>query len=49
MGGASSLIIGALLDQFQIQMILWGMAALNIIPALLWWLWQRHYSQTAQK
>ena len=49
MGGASSLIIGALLDQFQIQMILWGMAALNIIPALLWGLWQRHYSQTAQK
>ena len=49
MGGASSLIIGALLDQFQIQMILWGMAALNIIPALLWWLWQRHYSRTAQK
>ena len=49
MGGASSLIIGALLDRFQIQMILWGMAALNIIPALLWWLWQRHYSQTAQK
>ena len=46
MGGASSLIIGILLDQFQIQMILWGMAALNLIPALLWGLWYRHYSQT---
>lgn len=43
MGGASSLIIGALLDQFQVEAILWGMAALNLIPALLWWLWQRHY------
>ena len=49
MGGASSLIIGALLDRFQIQMILWGMAALNIIPALLWELWQRHHSRVEQK
>ena len=49
MGGASSLIIGALLDRFQIQMILWGMAALNIIPALLWGLWQRHHSRVEQK
>ena len=49
MGGASSLIIGILLDQFQIQMILWGMAALNLIPALLWGLWYRHYSRTGQK
>ena len=45
MGGASSLIIGVLLDRFQIQMILWGMAALNLIPALLWGLWHRHYSR----
>ena len=43
MGGASSLIIGMLLDRFQIQMILWGMAALNLIPALLWGLWYRHH------
>ena len=49
MGGASSLIIGILLDRFQIQMILWGMAALNLIPALLWGLWYRHYSRTGQK
>ena len=42
MGGASSLIIGMLLDRFQIEMILWGMAALNLIPALLWGLWYRH-------
>ena len=49
MGGASSLIIGILLDQFQIQMILWGMAALNLIPALLWGLWYRHYKRVGQK
>ena len=49
MGGASSLIIGMLLDRFQIQMILWGMAALNLIPALLWGLWHRHYSRAGQK
>ncbi|RKU16901.1 hypothetical protein C6500_16900 [Candidatus Poribacteria bacterium] len=49
MGGASSLIIGMLLDQFQIQMILWGMAALNLIPALLWGLWYRHYSRVGQR
>lgn len=49
MGGASSLIIGILLDQFQIQMILWGMAALNLIPALLWWVWYRHYKRVGQK
>ena len=49
MGGASALITGALLDRFQLQDILWGMAALNLIPALLWWLWQRHHSRAEQK
>ena len=49
MGGASSLITGALLDRFQLQTILNGMAALNLIPALLWWLWYRHYNRTGQK
>ena len=48
-GGASALITGALLDRFQLQDILWGMAALNVIPALLWWLWQRHHSRVEQK
>ena len=46
MGGASSLITGALLDRFQLQTILNGMAVLNLIPPLLWWLWYRHYSRT---
>ena len=49
MGGASSLIIGILLDRFQIEMILWGMAALNLIPALLWGLWYRHYNRVGQR
>ena len=49
MGGASSLITGALMDQFQLQVILWGMGALTLIPALLWGLWQRHHSRTAEK
>ena len=49
MGGASSLITGALLDQFQLQTILNGMAVLNLIPALLWWLWYKHHSRTEQK
>ena len=49
MGGASSLITGALLDRFQIQTILNGMAVLNLIPAFLWWLWYRLYNRTEQK
>ena len=49
MGGASSMIIGMLLDRFQIQMILWGIAALNLIPALLWGLWHKYHSRTGQQ
>ena len=45
MGGANSLIIGTLLDQFQLQKILWGIAALHLIPALLWGLWYRHHNR----
>lgn len=48
MGGASSLITGALMDRFPLQVILSGMGALTLIPALLWSLWQRHHSRTAQ-
>lgn len=49
MGGASSLIIGALLDRFQVETILWGMAALNLIPALLWGLWQIRYNRLKEE
>ena len=49
MGGASSLITGALMDVLQLQIILWGMGALTLIPALLWGLWQKHHSRAAQE
>lgn len=49
MGGASSLITGALMDRFQLQIILYGMGILTLIPAVLWWLWQRHYRRTEQE
>jgi len=39
-GGIGTAIIGLLLDRFQIQVILWAMVALPLIPAVLWWLWQ---------
>jgi predicted MFS family arabinose efflux permease len=48
MGGIGTAIVGALLDQFHIRTILWGMTGLPLIPAVLWWLWQRHYSRTKQ-
>lgn len=49
MGGIGTAIIGALLDQFETRTILWGMTGLPLIPAVLWWLWQRHHSQTTQE
>jgi len=49
MGGASSLITGALMDRFQLQIILGGMGVLTLIPALLWWFWQRHHSRVRKK
>ena len=48
MGGASSLITGALMDRLQLQVILWGMGALTLIPALLWGLWQIRYNRLKQ-
>ena len=49
MGGASSLITGALMDRFQLSVILWGMGILTLIPALLWWLWQIRYNRMKQE
>ena len=49
MGGASSLITGALMDRFQLQVILWGMGILTLIPAVLWWLWQIRYNRLKQE
>ena len=49
MGGASSLITGALMDRLQLQVILSGMGALTLIPALLWSLWQIRYNRLKQQ
>ena len=49
MGGASSLITGALMDRLQLPVILWGMGALTLIPAVLWWLWQIRYNSMQSK
>lgn len=45
MGGASSVIVGMLLDQFHVRTILWGMAGLPLLPAVLWALWQLRYNR----
>ena len=45
MGGIAAATVGAMLDTFGVQVVLWGMTALPLIPAILWWLWQaRHTS-----
>ena len=49
MGGVATAIVGALLDEFHVGTILWGMVGLPVIPAVLWWLWQRSYSRREQK
>lgn len=45
MGGIGTAIVGALLDRFHVRTILWGMTVLPLIPAVLWWLWQQHFSR----
>ena len=50
MGGIATAIVGAMLDLFGVQAVLWGMTALPLIPAVLWWLWQaRHIASEAGK
>ena len=50
MGGIATATVGAMLDIFGVQAVLWGMTALPLIPAVLWWLWQaRHISSDAGK
>lgn len=44
MGGASTVIVGLLLDQFHVRTILWAMSVPPFIPALLWALWQARYN-----
>ncbi|MDE0555007.1 MAG: MFS transporter [Candidatus Poribacteria bacterium] len=40
MGSIGTAAVGALLDQFHVRVILWGMVALPLIPTVLWSLWQ---------
>ena len=50
MGGIATATVGAMLDIFGVQAVLWGMTALPLIPAVLWWLWQaRHISSESRK
>ena len=49
MGSIGTAIVGAMLDQFQIRTILWGMVALPLIPTVLWSLWQVHYNRRQSK
>ena len=40
MGSVGTAVVGAMLDQFHVRAILWGMVALPLIPVVLWSLWQ---------
>ena len=45
MGGIATATAGAMLDIFGVRAVLWGMTALPLIPALLWWIWHTRYSR----
>ncbi len=49
MGSIGTAIVGALLDQFHIRTILWGMVGISLIPTILWSLWQVHYNRRQSK
>ncbi len=49
MGGIGTAIVGALLDQFHVGVILWGMTVLPLFPAVLWRLWQIRYNRLKEK
>ena len=49
MGSIGTATFGLILDRSEdIHTILWVMAVLPLIPAVLWWLWQRHPWHTSQ-
>ncbi|MDE0084155.1 MAG: MFS transporter [Candidatus Poribacteria bacterium] len=48
MGGIATATVGAMLDIFGVQAVLWGMTALPLIPAVLWWLWQARHIKASQ-
>ena len=43
MGAVATAIVGVMMDLFGVRLVLWGMTALPLIPALLWWLWQAQH------
>ena len=49
MGGIGTAIVGALLDQFHVRTILWGMVGLPLLPVVVWSLWQVHYNREMSK
>ncbi len=49
MGSVATAIVGALLDQFHVGVILWGMVALPLIPTVCWSLWQVRYNRRQSK
>lgn len=42
MGAVATAIVGAMMDLFGVEIVLWWLAALPLIPAVLWWFWQRN-------
>lgn len=49
MGSIATATVGAMLDIFGVQTVLWGMTALPLIPAVLWWLWQARHIRTTSE
>ena len=49
MGSVATAIVGALLDLIGVRLVLWGMTALPLIPAILWWLWQVRVSRITSR
>ena len=48
MGAVATAIVGVMMDLFGVRLVLWGMTALPLIPALLWWLWQARHNKASE-
>ncbi len=49
MGAIATAIVGALLDLLGVRLVLFGMIALPLMPAILWGLWQIRISKITAK
>lgn len=48
MGGIGTASVGAALDLLaDVRLVLWSMAFLPLLPAVLWWLWQAQRNRTS--